>query len=303
MELLASALFALGILLFFAGLASLISAPSRADAVVGQYHQPVTFEEMELAQPFAQRVVRPALRRLAKTVTRYTPEKIIESTRHKLDLAGNPYDLPVLEFLGIRAIGTILGTLVLALVFTLLETDAIRTILYSLMGGFLGFYAPVLWLDLKIRKRKEDILMDLPDTLDLLTVCVEAGLGLDAAISQVVTKWNTELSRALARMGRELVLGKPREAALRDLADRADVRELTNFVAAVLQAERFGAGVARVLRIQSEQQRVLRRQRAQNRANQLPVKLLLPLTFCIFPAVMIVILGPAMIRIMETFGS
>src|SRR5512146_2442968 len=243
----------------------MISAPSRADAVMGQYNRPMTFEEIELAQPFSHRVIRPALRRLARTVTRYTPEKIIESTRHKLDLAGNPYDLPVLEFLGIRAIGTVLGTLILALVFALLETNAIQIILYSLMGGFLGFYAPVLWLDTKIRKRKEDILLDLPDTLDLLTVCVEAGLGLDAAVAQVVDKWNTQLSRALARMERELTLGKPREAALRDLSNKAGVRELTNFVAAVLQAERFGAGVARVLRIQSEQQRVLRRQRAQTR--------------------------------------
>ncbi len=301
MELLVSALIALGILLFFAGLASMISTPSRADAVVGQYHRPMTFEEMELAQPFSHRVIRPALRQLAKAVTRYTPQKIVESTRHKLDLAGNPYDLPVLEFLGIRAVGTILGTLICALIFALLETNAIQTILYSLMGGFLGFYAPVLWLDLKIRKRQDDILLDLPDTLDLLTVCVEAGLGLDAAITQVVSKWDSQLSRAFARMERELTLGKPRDAALRDLSDKAGVRELTDFVAAVLQAERFGAGVARVLRVQSEQQRVLRRQRAQGRANQLPVKMLFPLTFCIFPAVMIVILGPAMIRIMQTF--
>ncbi len=279
----------------------MISAPSRADVVVGQYRHPMTFEEMELAQPFTKRVVRPALRRLAQTITRYTPQRIMESTRSKLDLAGNPYDLPVLEFLGLRGICTLLGTLLLVVTFWLLRSNAIQIVAFGLMGGFLGFYAPVLWLDLKIRRRKEDILLDLPDTLDLLTVCVEAGLGLDAAIAQVVGKWDNQLSRAFARMGQELRLGKPRDTALRDLSERAGVRELTNFVAAVLQAERFGAGVARVLRIQSEQQRVLRRQRAQTRANQLPVKLLLPLTFCIFPAVMIVILGPAMIRIMEAF--
>jgi tight adherence protein C len=300
-ELLVAGLFAGGVLLLFAGLAQIVSIPSRAGVVVGQYRRPLTFEEMELAQPFAKRVLRPALRRVAQIVTRYAPQKVVETTRLKLDLAGNPYDLPVLEFLGIRGVCTVLAALILGVIFSVLGASGIQILLFGLMGAFLGFYGPILWLDLKIRQRKEEILVSLPDALDLLTVCVEAGLGLDAAIAQVADKWNNQLSRALARMIVELRLGKPREVALRDLADKAGVRELTNFVGAILQAERFGAGIARVLRIQSEQQRVLRRQRAQDRANQLPVKLLFPLTFCIFPAVLIVILGPAMIRITDVF--
>jgi tight adherence protein C len=301
LELLAAGLVSFGVLLLFAGLAQIISIPSRAGVVAGQYRRPLTLEEMELAQPFAKRVLRPTLRRVAQIVTRYAPQKIVEATRLKLDLAGNPYDLPVLEFLGIRGVCTVLGTLTLALTFSLLRAGTVQILLFGSMGAFLGFYGPILWLDWKIRARKEEILMNLPDALDLLTVCVEAGLGLDAAVTQVVDKWNNQLTRAFGRLIVELRLGKPREVALRDLAEKAEVRELTNFVGAVIQAERFGAGIARVLRVQSEQQRVLRRQRAQDRANQLPVKLLFPLTFCIFPAVMIVIMGPAMIRIMDVF--
>lgn len=301
MELLVAALFAGGILLLFVGLARMVSAPSRAGVAAAQYRRPLTFEEMELAQPFDKRVLRPALRRVAKIVNRYAPQKIVDTTRLKLDLAGNPNDIPVVEFLGIRGVCTVLGALTLGLTFSLLGTSGIQILLFGLMGAFLGFYGPILWLDVKIRERKEEILVNLPDSLDLLTVCVEAGLGLDAAIAQLVDKWDNQLSRAFGRMVVELRLGKPREAALHDLAEKAGVRELTNFVGAIIQAERFGAGIARVLRIQSEQQRALRHQRAQDRANQLPVKLLFPLTFCIFPAVMIVILGPAMIRIMEVF--
>lgn len=292
----------LGVLLMFAGLARMANAPSRADQVVEQYARPRSLQDSELARPLSERVIRPLLRRVANFSMRFTPRQVMESTRRKLDLAGNPFDLPPVEFLGVRAGFVVIGAIVLFVLFDFLRLNTLLTPVFGLFGAVLGFYLPVLWLDIKIRQRQEGILLELPDALDLLAVCAEAGMGLDAAIGQIVNKWNNYISRAFARFLFELRVGKPREAAMRDLASRAGVRELTDFVAAILQAERFGTGVVQVLRIQSEQQRVLRRQRAQARVNQLPVKLLFPLTIFIFPSILIVLLGPALIRITDTFG-
>lgn len=296
-------LVALGVLLIFAGLARTAGSPSRADQVVGQYARPLSLEEQELALPFSDRVMRPLLRHVAAFAMRFTPQQVMDSTRRKLDLAGNPWDLPALEFLGIRAAFVVIGAMILILLFGLLRADSLLAPVFALMGAILGFYAPMLWLDIKIRQRQEGLLLELPDALDLLAVCAEAGMGLDAGIGQIVTKGNNYISRAFARFLFELRVGKPREEALRDLAGRAEVRELTDFIAAILQAERFGTGVVQVLRIQSEQQRVMRRQRAQARVNQLPVKLLFPLTIFIFPSILIVLMGPALIRITQTFSN
>ncbi len=294
---------ALGILLIFAGLAQLASTPSRAGQVATQYTRPLSLQDQELALPFSERVVRPILRSVAAFAMRFTPQQVLNSTRRKLDLAGNPWDLPALEFLGIRAAFVVIGATSLILLFSLLHANSLLAPFFALVGAVLGFYAPMLWLDIKVRQRQAGILLELPDALDLLAVCAEAGMGLDAGMGQIVNKWNNFISRAFSRFLFELRVGKPREAALRDMAQRADVRELTDFVAAVLQAERFGTGVVQVLRIQSEQQRVMRRQRAQARVNQLPVKLLFPLTIFIFPSILIVLLGPALIRITDTFAK
>jgi tight adherence protein C len=298
-HLLLAGLFASGVLLVFAALARAQNVPSPSDRVVGQYGQPVTLEEIELQLPFAKRVVMPALRGLARALSRYTPQQIMEVTRHKLDLAGNPLDLPPVEFLGLRILATALMALLLVLVFTLMRAGTATILLFAGVGAFLGFYLPLLWLNLKIRQRREEIQLALADALDLLTICVEAGSGLDAAIAQVVNQWNNQLSRAFGRALVEIRLGKSRQDALRDMAERAGVADLTNFVAAIVQAERYGAGIANVLRIQSEQMRVIRRQRAQARANEMPVKLVFPLVFFFFPSIFIILLGPAVLRLMK----
>jgi len=137
----------------------------------------------------------------------------------------------------------------------------------------------------------------LPDALDMLTICVEAGLGLDAAMSRVAERWNSELGRAFARALYEIRVGKTRHEALRDMANRADVPDLTNFIAAVVQVDKLGGGIAKMLRIQSEQMRVTRRQRAYARVNQTPAKLVFPLVFCFFPSIFVVLLGPAVVRL------
>lgn len=301
MQLFLAGSFAFGVLLIFAALATATNKPSRVSTIANQYVRPATLEEMQFAEPFTQRALWPALRMLAGWIGRLTPQKVIEATRKKLELAGNPFDLPVAEFWGLRVLSAPLAGLILALVFTLVHAQLMMILAFLVVGMVLGFYIPTLWLDMQIRQRREDIQYALPDALDLLTVCVEAGMGLDSAIAQVAKRWNNHLSRSFRRALHELRLGKPRHDALRDMAERAGVRDLTNFCAALIQAEQHGAPIASVLRVQSEQMRVLRRQRVQERANQMAIKLLFPLVFFMLPPMFIVLLGPAVIRLMNVF--
>jgi tight adherence protein C len=241
------------------------------------------------------------IRRASGFATRFTPAKTLESTRHKLDLAGNPNNWSPSEFFGIRVIACVaLG----ALIFFVLSLANVEffpnRVMFTLLFATLGFMLPALWLGNKISKRKDSVIKSLPDALDLLTICVEAGLGFDQAIQKVAEKWDNELSRSFARVLHEIRLGKTRRVALRDMAERLDVSDVTSFIAAVIQAEQLGVSIAKVLRIQSDQMRVRRRQRAEEKAHQAPVKMLFPMVFLIFPAIWVVLLGPAILQVMAT---
>ncbi|MDZ4158174.1 MAG: type II secretion system F family protein, partial [Anaerolineaceae bacterium] len=166
-------------------------------------------------------------------------------------------------------------------------------ILAALAMGVVGYFFPQVWLSSKITKRQKTIRKALPDALDLLTICVEAGLGFDAAISKVVEKWDNDLSAAFGRVLAEVQLGKLRRDALRSMAERIDLAEMTSFIAAVIQSEQLGVSLAKVLRIQSDQMRVKRRQFAEEEAHKAPIKMLIPMAGLIFPALMIVLLTPA----------
>jgi tight adherence protein C len=157
-----------------------------------------------------------------------------------------------------------------------------------------------MWLSSKIKRRQDNIWKALPDALDLLTICVEAGLGFDMAMGKVYEKWENELAIAFGRVLREIQLGKLRREALRDMAARMDVPDVTAFVAAIIQADQLGVSMAKLLRVQSDQMRTKRRQRAQEKAHQAPVKMMLPMVFLIFPSLWIVLLGPSAIIL---FGS
>ncbi len=159
----------------------------------------------------------------------------------------------------------------------------------------------MLSLGSKIKKRQKEIIKSLPDALDLLTICVEAGLGFDAAMAKVSEKWDNELCVAFRRVIQELQLGKLRREALRDMANRMDVPDVSTFVAAIIQADQLGVSIARVLRIQSDQMRMRRRQRAEELARQAPIKMLPAIAFLIFPAIFIVLLGPAVIQVIQMF--
>lgn len=301
--LVAAAMLCMTAVLIYVGLAS---SPRGGDQVATRLEEfasratPLTLEEIELSQPFSERVVRPILRGLAQFVTRFTPAHTIESTAQNLELAGRPHNWGVTEFLGLRTGAALL----LAVFFFLLLSVAGQPMLYRLgsilLGALLGFLLPGMWLSGKIRRRQQEIIKAMPDALDLLTICVEAGLGFDAAMAKVAEKWDNELSRAFGRVIQEIRLGKPRREALREMDRTTGVPDITSFVAAIIQADQLGVSMAKVMRIQSEQMRIKRRQRAEEKAHQAPVKMLFPLVFLIFPAIYIVLLGPATLVVKES---
>jgi len=263
----------------------------------GTLEKPPSLEEIELSQPFVDRVVVPMLQGLARFAANLTPQHSRQALQHQLDLAGNPYDLA--RLMGMRVLfALIFGGLSVAIVM-FAHVGLGYGVLLPLVGAAIGYLLPPFMLRSKIRKRQGSILRSLPDALDLLTICVEAGLGFDAAMSRVPDKWDNELSDAFTQVIQELQLGRLRRGALRGMADSMDVPDVSTFVAAIIQADQLGVSLATVLRIQSEQMRVRRRQRAEELARSAPIKMLPAIAFLIFPSIFVVLLGPAIIQIMS----
>ena len=260
-----------------------------------------SLEEIELSQPFSERVIIPVVRRIGEFSARFTPQKAIQDTARRLELAGNPWPIDAATFLAIRFIlAVVLAGFLIAVVIISPPSNPSDNFMYIGGAAFAGFFLPHLMLTSKITRRQKEIRKAMPDALDLLTICVEAGLGFDAAMSKVSEKWENELSLAFARVIREVQLGKVRRDALKDMSDRLGIPEMTSFVAAIIQSEQLGVSMAKVLRIQSDQMRVKRRQRAEEEAHKAPVKMIIPMALLIFPSIMIIILTPAAMQIMES---
>jgi tight adherence protein C len=281
-----------------------IASPRAADDVDTRLLEyggrQMTLEEIELSRPFSDRILVPMIQASSNFVSRFTPQRSLETTRHNLELAGNPNNWSATEFFGIRGLAALLmGALAFA-VTMLANVGFAQQLLFTVGLGLLGFFLPVVWLGSRIRSRQDEIVKTLPDALDLLTISVEAGLPFDGAMQRVAEKWDNEISRAFQRMLTEMAVGKSRREALRDMSDRMEVPDITSFVAALIQADQLGISIAKVLRIQSEQMRIKRRQRAEEKAQQAPVKMLFPMTFLIFPTILIVILGPAILVLKES---
>jgi tight adherence protein C len=258
--------------------------------------QAASLEEIELSLPFSERIIAPMVRGVAEFVRRFTPERTLESTRHKLDLAGNPQNWSAAEFFGVRALAMVVLAGLIFVVLTVTRAEVGLTVLMTLIFAGLGFFLPALWLGSKIRSRQSNIVKSLPDALDLLTVCVDAGLGFDQAIKKVAEKWENELGRAFTRLLQEIQLGRLRRDAMRDMANRMEVTDVTSFVAAIIQAETLGVSIAKILRIQADQMRMRRRQRAEEKAHQASIKMVIPMVFLIFPSLWVVLLGPAVLQ-------
>ncbi|MCE9646817.1 MAG: type II secretion system F family protein [Chloroflexi bacterium] len=264
----------------------------------------VSLEEAELQQPFMERVVVPIIKRLGEISTRFTPQRLLQETTLKLELAGNPGRIDAATFLSLRFVGAGLFGGGLLLISFLSSTPWPLGRIVLVVGIFtaLGFFFPQLWLQGRINSRQTEVRKAMPDALDLLTICVEAGLGFDAAMAKVAEKWENELSIMFGRCIREVQLGKPQREALRDMADRLGLPELTSFVAAVIQSQILGVSLAKVLRIQSDQMRMKRRQFAEELAHKAPVKMIIPMALLTFPSIMIILMAPAAFQIAGAFG-
>lgn len=264
--------------------------------------QTATLEEIELSQPLSERVFVPMARRLGELVSRFTPQNALQTTARRLDLAGNPRGLEPAVFWAIRIVLAVALAGFLMFIFSIgsLEWSLGRRLIMLAGSVGLGFYIPEMMLTSKIQRRQKAIRKAMPDALDLLTICVEAGLGFDGALQKVTEKWDNELSLNFARVIREVQLGKLRREALRDMADRIGIPEMTSFVAAIIQSEQLGVSMAKVLRIQSDQMRIKRRQLAEEMAHKAPIKMLLPMAMLIFPAICIVLMTPAVLMMLRS---
>lgn len=261
-----------------------------------------SLEEIELSQPFTDRVLLPLARKFGEIAIRFTPQNALQGTAHRLELAGSPKGIDPTIFWASRflvAIG-VGGFILFLFSWGLKDWSWTRKILITAVFVIIGFFIPEMLLTSKIQRRQKEIRKAMPDALDLLTICVEAGLGFDGAMAKVAEKWDNELSLSFGRALREMQLGKLRREALRDMADRIGIPEMTSFVAAVIQSEQLGVSMAKVLRIQSDQMRIRRRQLAEEEAHKAPIKMLVPLALLIFPSICIVLMTPAFLILIRS---
>lgn len=285
----------LAVILVIAG----IRTPRGSDPIsdrLAEYstrEEPMTLEEIELSLRFYERIILPIINKVGELASRFTPQATLQNARKRIEMAGNPMQMDPAFFLSLRfVLAAVFGGGVF-LVFLVSGRSWLTGLGLSALFLGIGFMFPDLWLTGRINARQKAVFRALPDALDLLTICVEAGLGFDAAMAQVNLKWEDELALEFGRVLQEIRLGKLRREALRDMADRVGVSELTSFVAAVIQSEQLGVSMAKVLRIQSDQMRVRRRQMAEEEAHRAPIKMIFPIGLLIFPSILMVLLGPA----------
>jgi tight adherence protein C len=263
----------------------------------------LSLAEMELALPFAERFLRPILDRMGNFMTSRTPANRTEALQDKINLAGRPFNLTPGGLLALQLVSLLVLTAVGFAVSTLMGLAGSMMFAGPAGGGVLGYLIPSIWLSRRVKARQKEIRVALPNALDLLTISVEAGLGFDAAITRVTEKYHNALALEFTQVLNEARLGRPRLEALEDMARRNNVDELSNFIQAIVQSDQLGVGIAQVLRIQSEEMRRRRRQRAEEMGAKAALKMLFPMVGCIFPALFIVLLGPAGIQVYKQFSG
>jgi tight adherence protein C len=295
-EILIAAMAAVAVLLVTVGVASRPSEDAVQARLSQLVVQPRTLEDMEMQLPFYERVMRPAVQRLAR-LGRRQEGGMVARIDAKLQRAGYPGGLRGADWIGVKLLSLIVFAVV-GLLLGLLFGGGVTMLLFAVVGAMIGYIAPEFWLGKKVAARSLAMTLQLPDALDLLTISVEAGLGFDAALAKVVEKMHGPLVDEFRQALAEVRMGRTRREALRDVAARADAQPVTNFIGAIVQAEQLGVPIAKVLQIQSNQLRIERRQRAEEAAAKAPVKMLFPMVGCIFPTIFIVILGPAVVTVM-----
>jgi tight adherence protein C len=267
-------------------------------------------EDLELARPFRDRVVLPIINQVAGVTKHFYPGNTVEKVEQRLAQAGNPRGINVEGFYGLKGVVSV-AFAVLATIFMYLNPDPglvpyppnapASALVWGILALVLGFFFPDVWVRDERTRRQKRIQRALPDTIDIIAISVEAGLGFDAACQRVASKSNNDLSFEFDRYLLELRLGKSRREALKNIIWRTGVQDLAQFITAIIQADQLGVSIANVLRIQSEQMRMRRRQRAEEQAQKAPLKMLFPMALFIFPSIFVVILGPVVPSIMHNF--
>jgi tight adherence protein C len=255
------------------------------------------YRRAELDQPATQRLLTPAVRALSGIARGITPSSRIRKLDRKIEAAGRPRNLDVNRLLVLKLASLAFGLMILVALAALSILPLVWFVVLAVFVVLLTYYLPDIILNSAITTRRQEISRALPDFLDLLTVSVEAGLGLDSAMAKIAERLRGPLKDEILITLHQIRMGKTRAVALRELADRCNVDDLTSFITALIQSQQLGISLGQVLRVQAEQIRTVQKQRIEERAQKAPVKLLVPLIVCIFPAMFVVIIGPAMIRI------
>jgi tight adherence protein C len=262
-----------------------------------------TERDRELLKPARERAIAPVMNGLVTTGRRVFPTDYVARTRKKFVSIGSYDPVSVDRFLAVRIACLVIIPVGLILIFFVFDMTGIMALVAAVLVVLIALMGPEAWLNRKVDERKAEIQRSLPDILDLLVISVEAGLGFEQALDRTVAAVPGALSQEFSRMLGETRAGATRSDAMRALEARVDVAEVRSFVLAILQADTFGVSIGRVLRAQAEEMRIKRRQLAQERAQKAPVKMLIPMVFCIFPALFVVILGPAGISITKAFAK
>jgi len=261
----------------------------------------ISAQTRDIRGSIVNRVIVPTFRRLGSLAGSLTPASTIENLRHQLAIAGNPFGLGPREFFGFRVLFLLFGVLIS---FFLLRRGLDTLNIVAGLGVIVITYLlPVLWLKSRVNKRQDQIRKGLPDALDMLTVCASAGLGFDQSMQRVSEHWTTPIGLEFARVISEMEMGLSRRDALRNMADRLDVTELSSFVSFLLQSEQLGMSISDTLHAQADQMRIERRFRAQEQAQKIPTRMLFPMVFLIFPALLAIVLGPSLPRLFDIFSG
>jgi tight adherence protein C len=276
------------------------SGSKRSLAVMDDYDR-ADVRDQEMLESFGARVFAPVTRGLTDLARRLTPVGYSENVKRKIVLAGNPPGYEVDRFLILKILGLASGVVWIALAAALLGDHRLFAVLIVGFAWGICFFGPDIVLDGRISRRRDEIERRLPDTLDLLVISVEAGLGFEQALERTAAAVPGPLSEESRRMLQETRMGASRADALRALDERTQVDDLRTFILAMLQADAFGVSIARILRAQADEIRIRRRQAAQEKSQKAPIKMLFPLAVCIFPAVFVIVLLPAVIQIFKVF--
>lgn len=263
--------------------------------------RPATSEPSQFS--FMVRVILPIWRGVLTRLGGLTPQHGVDTMAKRLDTAGRPYGLNVLNFLGLKFIvAPVFALAGLVLCMVLLRRPITIGVFFAAAFAVIGFYLPNFWLETVVTRRKREIVRALPDALDMIVVCVEAGQSFDQALKRVSARWHNPLTDEFNRILAEIVLGRTRRQALTSASERIQLTDMSNLISAIIQADQLGVSIGKVLHSQADQLRILRRQRAEELAREAAIKLLFPLVFLIFPAMFAVLLGPAIPMLFETLG-